>query len=159
MSDRFDEIPAQIDELLMILSRPLGRLDSFEADIVPRIGRTADSVLIPVQLLDSAYTAIETLFVRISQAFENHLVTDRRHSDLLDKMVLEIPKVCPRVISEETQTRLKELMRFRHSTRYSFELDYDWRKIDFLVLLFRECVPLLTRDLKGFSAKLRTALE
>ncbi len=159
MSDRFDEIPAQTDELLRILSRFVGRLDNFETDIVPKIGRTADSVLIPVQLLDSAYTAIETLFLRISQGFENQLVNDRWPSDLLDKKILEIPKVRPRVISMETQTRLKELMRFRHFTRYYLELDFDWRKIDLLVVVFRESVPLLTQDLETFSAKLRAVVE
>jgi hypothetical protein len=159
MGDRFDEIPAQIDELLGILSKQLGRLDGFETDIVPKIGRTSDSVLIPVQLLESAYTAVETLFVRVSQAFENHLAADRWHADLLDKMVLEIPGVRPRVIVAETQARLRELMRFRHFTRYYFELDYDWRKVDLLVLLFREAVPLLERDLGSFAAKLKAVLE
>jgi hypothetical protein len=158
MGDRFDEIPAQIDELLGILSKQLGRLNGFETDIVPKIGRTSDSVLIPVQILESAYTAIETLFVRVSQAFENHLIADRWHADLLDKMVLEIPGVRPRVIAAETQTRLRELMRFRHFTRYYFELDYDWRKIDLLVLLFREAVPLLERDLGSFASKLKAVL-
>jgi hypothetical protein len=158
MSDRFDEIPAQVDELLAILSKQLGRLKGFETDIVPKIGRTSDSVLIPVQILESAYTAIETLFVRISQAFENHLIADRWHAELLDKMVLEIPGVRPRVIAPETQARLRELMRFRHFTRYYFELDFDWRKIDLLVLLF-EAVPLLERDLEDFSGKLKAVLE
>lgn len=158
MSDRFDEIPAQVDELLGILSKQLGRLNGFETDIVPRIGRTSDSVLIPVQILESAYTAIETLFVRISQAFENHLTADRWHADLLDKMVLEFPGVRPRVIAAETQARLRELMRFRHFTRYYFELDFDWRKIDLLVLLFREAVPLLERDLDDFAGKVKAVL-
>ena len=159
MGDRFDEIPAQVDELLGILSRQLARLNGFETDIVPKIGRTSDSVLIPVQILESAFTAIETLFVRVSQAFENHLIADRWHADLLDKMILEVPGVRPRVIAAETQARLRELMRFRGSTRYYFELDYDWRKIDLLVLLFREAVPLLERDLGSFAAKLKAVLD
>ena len=158
MSDLFDEIPSHIDSLLGILSKQLGRLDSFEADIVPRIGRTSSSVLIPVQVLESAYTAMETRFVRVSQAFQNHLATERWHADLLDKMALEIPGVRPRVIAPQTHARLRELMRFRHFTRYYFELEYDWRKIDLLVLLFREAVPMLERDLGEFAAKLRTVL-
>lgn len=158
MSDRFDEIPAQTADLLGILSGLLSRLDRFESEIVPKIGRTSESVLIPVRILESGYTAIETLLVRISQAFENHLLPDRWHSDLLDKMALEIPTVRPRVLSMETLARLRELMRFRHFTRYYFELDYDWRKIDLLVSMFREAVPLLGRDLEAFSAKLKAAL-
>ena len=65
----------------------------------------------------------------------------------------------PRVIAAETQARLRELMRFRHFTRYYFELDYDWRKVDLLVLLFREAVPLLERDLESFAGKVKAVLE
>lgn len=70
-------------------------------------------------------------------------------------MVLEIPGVRPRVIAAETQARLRELIRFRHSTRYYFELDFDWRKIDLLVLFFREAVPLLERDPRPPSGRRR----
>ncbi len=55
------------------------------------LGKTADSVLIPVQILENAYTAVETLFLRIFQAFENHLESQRGHADLLEKMTLEVP--------------------------------------------------------------------
>lgn len=121
--------------------------------------RTAESVLIPVQILESGYTAVETLFMRIPQAFKNNLSADRWHEDLLEKMAVEIVETRPRVITEETHKKLSELMRFRHFKRYYFEMDFDWRKIDFLMQLFHESIPLLTADLRAFEAKIMTALE
>ena len=73
MSDRFDEIPGHIKQALKVLSGLVESLDAFDAEVVPKIGRTKHSVLIPAQILENGYTAAETLFMRISQAFENHL--------------------------------------------------------------------------------------
>jgi hypothetical protein len=55
-------------------------------------------------------------------------------------------------------------MKFRpaersHFKRYYFELDFDWRKIDYLVTIFRELVPLLEADLGCFAAALRSAID
>jgi len=158
MSDLFDELPAHITQTQRILSQFLSQLDEFEKEIVPKIGRTHQSVLIPAQILDSAYTAIETLFLRISQAFGNQLNSNRWHADLLEKMFLELPRIRPRVISQETYIRLEELMRFRHFKRYYLELNYDWRKIDYLINIFREAVPLLDEDLTSFLKKLEQSL-
>ncbi|OHD76078.1 MAG: hypothetical protein A3J97_14515 [Spirochaetes bacterium RIFOXYC1_FULL_54_7] len=159
MNDRFDEIPARIAQTLQLMQEMLRRLDSFESDIIPVLGKTADSVLIPVQILENAYTAVETLFLRISQAFENHLDSQRWHADLLEKMTLEVPGIRPQVLSTATYQRLAELMRFRHFKRYYFELDFDWRKTDFLVIVFRELVPLLKADLDRFGAALGSAIR
>lgn len=157
MNDRFAELPARIDSTLEIIDEILVRLDRFETSILPQLGKTSDSVLIPVQLLENGYTAIETLFLRISQAFENSLEPDRWHTHLLEKMALQIDGIRPCTISRETSRRLEELMRFRHFKRYYFQFDYDWRKIDLLIQLFREVVPLLRADLAEFVGKLKQA--
>jgi hypothetical protein len=158
MNDRFNEIPSRANQTLSIISQLLSRLDNFETEIIPKIGKTTDSVLIPVQILENGYTAVETLFLRISQAFENNLSNERWHSDLLEKMTLEIKETRPRVISDETYTKLLELLRFRHFKRYYFELDYDWRKIELLMQIFREAAELLSNELKIFVEKLAKAL-
>ena len=159
MNDRFDEIPARIAQTLKLMEEMLRRLDGFESDIIPLLGKTTDSVLIPVQILENAYTAVETLFLRISQAFENNLDNQRWHADLLEKMTLEVPQIRPQVISTETYLKLAELMRFRHFKLYYFELDFDWRKTDFLVTIFRELVPLLKTDLDRFASALSSAAD
>ncbi len=159
MNDRFNEIPARIDQTLATLSRLSQRLDNFETSILPKIGKTEDSVLIPVQILESGYTAAETLFLRISQAFENSLDDNRWHTDLLEKMKLEIKDVRPQVISDITFSKLSEILRFRHFKRYYFEMDFDWRKIELLVQIFREAIDLLSTDMQQFRAYISQALQ
>ncbi len=156
MNDRFREIPARINQTVAILEELSARIDHFETETLPVLGRTSDAVLIPVQLIENGFTAVETLFVRISQAFENNLDQHRWHTHLLEKMTLEIADVRPRVISDQLYRNLAELMRFRHFKRYYFSLDYDWRKVDLLLQIFRESLPLLKEELYAFS-KLVTA--
>ena len=102
--------------------------------------------MIIAQILENAYTAIETALLRISQGFDNSLSPERWHADLLDKMVLEKKGVRPRVLSNETHRLLTELMRFRHFKRYYIELDYDWEKLRFLLSVLRRCLPLVKAE-------------
>lgn len=159
MNDRFEEIPSRIDYTLGVLDEMLRRLDSFETETLPLLGETNTSVLIPVQIIENTYTALETLFLRISQAFENNLSSARWHTHLLEKMLLEIPSTRAAVISQETFRDLRELMRFRHFNRYYFELDYDWEKINFLVKTLRRTAPRVRAELSAFGDTIRLALS
>ncbi|OGK09466.1 MAG: hypothetical protein A2Y63_06565 [Candidatus Riflebacteria bacterium RBG_13_59_9] len=58
--------------------------------------------VVVAQILDNTYTAVETALLRISQGFDNFLSRDRRHADLLDKMVLAKKGIRPRVLSDES---------------------------------------------------------
>ena len=49
----------------------------------------------------TTYTALETLFLRVSQFFENRLAPDRWHSDLLEKMTLEVPGIRQPLIARD----------------------------------------------------------
>jgi len=104
-----------------------------------------DEAMIVAQSLTNYYTCLETLFLRISQFFENGLDAGHWHQSLLKKMVLEIPDTRPRVISENSFRILSEFMKFRHFTRYYFELDYDWDKLRYLIKKFTE-VHVNVRD-------------
>lgn len=117
---------------------------------IPRLGRTPISALIVAGLLENYYTCLETIFLRISQHFENRLGPDRWHQDLLQKMTLEIEGVRVAALSEAASAPLLELLRFRHFKRYYFELEYDWDRLDFLVAKLRQAHPLVTHDLARF---------
>jgi len=103
-------------------------------------------------IIEHYYTCLETLFLRASRFFENDLAPDRWHQDLLDKMLLDVPGVRPRVISRATHERLLEFLRFRHFRRYYYEMDYDWDKLELLRKKLVEAVPLVRDDLERFAA-------
>ncbi len=83
-------------------------------------------------LICNYYTGLETIFFRISQFFENSLLKEKWHQDLLQKMNLNIPGLRPSVISDDSYHLLLELLKFRHFKRYYFALNYDWDKLEFV---------------------------
>ena len=108
------------------------------------------SALIIVGLLENYYTCLETIYLRISQCFENKLDPACWHNDLLQKMTLEIEGVRTAAVSEEAFSALFELLKFRYFKRYYLELEYDWDRLDFLVTKLRQVHPLVMRDLERF---------
>jgi len=126
------------------------KLDAFQAHELAQLGRVPITASYLADLIDSIYTCLETLFLRISRFFENELESDRWHQDLLDKMRIEISGVRKAVLSDATYRRLREILRFRHFRRYYFEMDYDWDKLDFLSRKLTELRSLIATDLDKF---------
>ncbi len=106
--------------------------DEYTRSSLHRDEPSRESRIVLAEIFGNYYTALETLFLRVSQTFENNLSPARWHAELLDKMILEIDDIRPRVISNDTRDALRELMRFRHFKRYYLEFDYDWDKLVFL---------------------------
>jgi len=113
-----------------------------------------DAVLLG-EIFCNVYTCMETVFLRISRAFENHLDADRWHKELLRKMRMEIPRVRPPVISQSTYEALDELRRFRHFRRYYYDFEYDWDRLDYLSGLYRTLMPGLFKELETYTAFLK----
>jgi len=115
---------------------------------------TIDQAMILAQALTNYYTCLETIFLRISKFFENNLPADRWHQALLEKMTLEIEGVRARVLRDEVYLSLLELLKFRHFTRYYFELNYDADKLRFLLKKFNEVRKPVQDDLNAFQSYL-----
>jgi len=117
---------------------------------VASMGRTPEKAIVLADLLAKYYTCLETIFLRISQFFENSLSEDRWHADLLRKMTLSIAGVREAVILDSTHVLLLELLKFRHFTRYYYDISYDWDRLDYLMTKFAEARPALHDDLDNF---------
>jgi hypothetical protein len=98
------------------------------------------------------YTAAETIFLRVSQFFENNLEKSSWHRSLLNKMRLEVPGVRKALLRLETYDLADELLRFRHFKRYYFEFRYDWDRIEFLGKEFQKFSKFLEEDICSFLA-------
>jgi len=123
--------------------------EAFEKD-VPLLGKSNRAAVLIAGLLENYYTCVETVFLRISQFFENDLKPDKWHTDLLHKMVLSIEGIRESVISDKTYSILLELLKFRHFKRYYYQLEYDWDKLEFLRKKLRQVHPMLKLDLTEF---------
>ncbi len=149
---------AEISKSLSVLAR----IEDYIADFQQRkLTNTPgiDEAMILTQALTNYYTCIETLFLRISKFFENNLDKEQWHRSLLEKMTLEIEGSRPRIICESVYHGLSELLKFRHFSRYYFELDYDWDKLGFLLKKFNDIHLRFRTDMSGFDAFLNTLLS
>lgn len=159
MATEAELLPAQIERITGVVDGMAAKLETFLTCELPRIGRSEVSAAYVAQTLENTYTALETLFLRISQHFENALAEDRWHADLLDKMTLHVDGVREPVIDDRTQRLLHELRRFRHFRRNYYEMDYDWARLDYLCDVYRRVVPLVRRDLDRFRGFLARTLS
>ena len=96
--------------------------------------------------------------VSVHGSLQSALDPERWHSDLLQKMTLEIDGVRAAAVSEAAFSPLFELLKFRHFKRYYFELEYDWDRLDYLVAKLSQAHPLVMHDLERF-ARFMDALE
>ena len=146
---------AEIDKTQELLSKLDHHYHSFLKTDFKVLGKKNSSAIVIAEVFCDFYTCIETLFLRISQFFENDLLKDQWHKDLLHKMTLEVSHIRKRVISEKTFEILSEFLKFRHFRRYYFEFEYDWDKIRFLQKKYDQVRSLLKSDLNAFSAFLK----
>ena len=121
--------------------------------------RGIEQAIVISDTLEKYYTGLETIYLRVSRHFENHLASERWHSDLLQKMIIDIDGIRPAVVSEQAYPLLVELMKFRHFRRYYFDLDYDWDRLDFLHKKFVQSVPLVAEDLHRFKEFMRELIR
>ena len=150
MPDNINILKSEISKTLEVLDK----LDAFYREFLAVdfkvLGKKQSSAIILAEVLTDSYTCSETLFLRISQFFENHLEADKWHADLLRKMTLRIEGVREPVLSDASYSRLLELMKFRHFRRYYFEVEYDWDKLAYLQQKYEELRKLLPQDLARF---------
>lgn len=139
---------SEIKKGLQVMERIAEYLQRYQDEHVVGKSPGIAEAMVVSQCLSNYYTCSETLFLRISRFFENHLPSDRWHQALLEKMCLEIEGVRPCVLSQDSYYCLLELVKFRHFTRYYFELNYDWDKLLFL-----------SKKFKGLQEKLKTELS
>ncbi|KUO75020.1 MAG: hypothetical protein APF81_12240 [Desulfosporosinus sp. BRH_c37] len=77
------------------------------------------------------YTGIESVFERISRAFDGGLTSGGDyHREVLRSMTIEIPDIRPSIISRDLAEELDEYRRFRHMFRHSYGSELRWRKME-----------------------------
>lgn len=66
-------------------------------------------------------------------------------------MTYEIIDIRPKIISPDTYRILFEFLKFRHFTRYYFQIDYDWDKIKYLCKKLEQIHDLIKSDIDEFT--------
>ena len=150
---------AQAENTLRILQENRDFYKQFKNNEFVALGKTTASAMVISQVIVDFYTCLETFFFRVSQEFENKLINDKWHKELLQKMALNIPGIRDRVISETTKNQLSEILLFRHFRRYYFNFDYDWEKLDLVESKYRQVYSPLRSEILAFVEFLRHLQE
>jgi hypothetical protein len=84
--------------------------------------------------LHGLYNAFENIFQNIAATFENSLDDSAHwHSQLLQRMCLDMMPVRPAVINDTTYDLLDELRRFRHLFRYAYDIELDGQRLQLVL--------------------------
>jgi hypothetical protein len=132
----------------------LGDIEKAYEALASASGRIAEPEMDVVvgYYLQVMYGLFENLFQRIATAFENQITDEARwHAQLLRRMTLDVKKVRPRVISEETYECLDELRRFRHLFRNAYVLSFDVERLALVLKKAQRLAQLYRADLDEFS--------
>ena len=106
--------------------------------------------------LHNLFNAIEDLLKIVANAFENSIADlSRRHTELLDRMTLDIKGIRPSLLSAECASYLHELRAFRHFFRHAYTVPIDYGRVQQQLANVQQIRPLLRRDVAMFLASLK----
>jgi hypothetical protein len=91
-------------------------------------------VIVVAYHLHHLYTAFENIFLNIATTFENEIKeADRWHTELLDRMTLDLMPLRPRLFDDATYDTLDELRRFRHVFRHAYRIQLDAERLQLVL--------------------------
>lgn len=103
-------------------------------------------------LLHNLYCALEDLFKKVAQTFENNVDDlSRYHRDLLRRMSFDVPGVRPALLAGQTYRTLDELRRFRHLFRHTYSYQLEPRRVADLQSTMLDAQDRLNLDLDIFN--------
>jgi hypothetical protein len=127
-------------EKAIILERSIQSDLATIADIYAKINIQAmdnadeNSLIVLAYRFHSLYSAFENIFYQIAKTFENQLDVEAGwHSQLLQRMRLDLMPIRPSVIDETAYKCLDELRRFRHLFRSAYGVDLDPQRLQLVL--------------------------
>ena len=101
--------------------------------------------------------AFENIFQNIAATFENSIDDmGRWHTQLLERMRLDVMPLRPAVINDEAYTALDELRRFRHMFRHAYSLQLDSMRLGIVLNKAIVLKRLYRAQLEAFSTFLES---
>lgn len=127
-------------------------------EIYRRLGRqvvsgseSQESLIVQAYRLHNIYNACENMFRNIAVVFENQIDDTRGwHSELLQRMKLDLLPLRPAVIDDNAYEKLDELRRFRHFFRTAYGVSLDAERFAIAqkkALALRDILP---EQIEGF---------
>jgi hypothetical protein len=103
------------------------------------------------------YNAFENIFLNVAVAFENSIEeSDRWHTQLLERMALDLSPLRPQLIDDNTYDALDELRRFRHLFRHAYRTRLDAERLQLVLKKALRLKDLYQRQIEQFGNFVQT---
>jgi hypothetical protein len=151
-----------MNEKALILERSIQNDLQAISDIFARLEKATlsddeETLIIIAYRLHSLYMAFENIFQQIALTFENNL--DEKsgwHSQLLQRMKLDLTPIRPAVIDDTTYPALDELRRFRHLFRTNYTIEFDQERLQLVLHKAHQLSHLYQGQISRFLTFLKT---
>jgi hypothetical protein len=115
-----------------------------------------DLVFVAYQL-HHLYNAFENIFLNVAAAFENAIEDkDRWHTQLLERMLLDVLPLRPKLIDDQAYVALDELRRFRHLFRHAYRTRLDAERLQLVVTKSMQLKALYKSQIDEFLTFVRS---
>ncbi len=143
------DVQKQVGYIHEIIERVLDRAAQMTAGQPSSVEATSFQI-------NNYYSAVEDLCRIVAAAFENNIAdVSRWHSELIDRMTLDITGVRPPLLSNSTAQLLHRLRSFRHFFRHAYRVELDEGEVRENLTRLKEVHPRLMADIDRFLAALR----
>lgn len=113
---------------------------------------SSEHAIVAGYYLHNLYMAFEHIFERVAETFENHISDKSQwHAQLLHRMILDVPSLRPRLVSDEAYECLDELRRFRHVFRSAYTINLDQERLKLVIRRARRLREIYPEELSRFQ--------
>jgi len=152
-----------MDERTLVLTQQIQRDADSIAAIYAALDRHPlhadsdnDTLIVIAYHLHNLYNAFENIFQNIAAFFENSVEDKGRwHSQLLERMCLDVMPLRPAVIDRAAYDALDELRRFRHLFRHAYGIELDPLRLQLVMVKATALRAVYGEQLAGFVGVLR----
>jgi hypothetical protein len=118
-----------------------------------------EALIVLAYRLHSLYMTFENIFRNIAMTFENNVDDSFGwHSQLLQRMTLDLMPIRPAVIDKNAFNMLDELRRFRHLFRNAYQTEFDPERLQLVInkaLALRNLYPTQINQFLSFVQMLK----
>lgn len=133
-----------------------GKIDSHNAELKEHLSKMPEKafVIASAYTLNNIYSCYEDIFKHIARVFENRIENlSSWHSELLKRMMIEVPDIRPAVLSEGVVAVLDEMRAFRHVFRSSYVFVIDHARVLAISEHWAAIKGEIEKELKNFLKK------
>jgi hypothetical protein len=151
MNEKVLLLISNVEEDLLAIAELYAALDRHDLPLGSVTPEDEDEMILIAYRLHNLYTAVENIFLNIARTYENQLDDmGRWHTQLLERMRLDLMPLRPHVIDRAAYHALDELRRFRHLFRHAYTVQLDPDRLRLVLQKARQLREIYQQQINQF---------